>query len=294
MSFETKKVSDSKIKIDKNVAVNIPAKGSDWIKEPYANIFLLAKKKSGKTTVIKNMLEHFAGKNTKFIFIVSTIDKDRTWTNIVNYWKKKSHDVLTYNDILDDGENVLDEFTKSQNSNEEQIGSGTHTVQQITKTQIPIIDRNNGVRRFQTIIEQKQVGGSVEEKKPKTKVLYPEYIIVLDDLGARMRDGSLTQLLKTNRHYKTKVIMSAQNITDLQPAAIGQLDYTLVFGRVPDDKIERLREQLDLGISEEKFLNLYKDATSQPYQFLYIERMDGVDNYRKGFNEQYNIDDGYR
>jgi hypothetical protein len=109
-------------------------------------------------------------------------------------------------------------------------------------------------------------------------------------MGATMRDKWLTQLLKTNRHYKCKVIMSGQNLNDLDAPARKQLDYCLIFGRLPSEKIEQLKKDLDLTITEQQLEELYKNATSEPFQFLYIGRSPGHDTYRKGFTEQYQID----
>ena len=205
MSFQTKKVSNSKITVEKNEVIDIPAKGSDWISEPYANIFLLAKKKSGKTTVIRNMLNHFAGKNTKFVFIVSTINKDKTWIDIVKYWQDKGNDMLTYDDIYDGDNNVISEFIKNEKEST-QKPEDTKTV--ITETKI-LSQSGNGVRRYKIIEKEIPIENKTANKSQK--LIYPEYIFVLDDLGSRMRDKAVTQFLKTNRHYKTKVILSARS-----------------------------------------------------------------------------------
>ena len=93
--FKTTKVSKNNIKVVEVEKDTKPIKGEDWFPTKFPNVFVLAKKNSGKTTVISNMLEHCAGKNTKFIFIVSTIEKDPTWIKITNKWEKK-HDVLKY------------------------------------------------------------------------------------------------------------------------------------------------------------------------------------------------------
>jgi hypothetical protein len=133
--FKTKKVSDTKIKVVKNPDNELTAKGADWFPIVYSNIFLLGKKFSGKTVVIENILQKTAGKNTKFIFIVSTINKDPSYKRILKYLEKKGHDVITYDDIYDydsDGKkiNVIEEFIVEQKAKGEeeeeniQIGEG--------------------------------------------------------------------------------------------------------------------------------------------------------------------------
>ena len=297
--LKTKTVSDKKIKVIKNPDNEMLAKGADWFPIVYSNIFELAKKFSGKTTICENILQHCAGKNTKFIFIVSTINKDPTWKRIVRYWENKGNDVLTYDDIYTEDEdgyrtNVIQEFINEQKSiidDDSQIGSGVvkQQAQYIIPQQAQYIRYSPAIVQIGAGEKEAKVEKPLEyiEKKKNIKVIYPEYIIVIDDMGSAMRDKSITQLLKTNRHYKTKVILSGQNLNDLEPAAIRQLDYCLVFGRIPVDKLIKLREDLNLTLPEDKFLDIYKDATAKPYQFLYIGRSPNGDIFRKSFNEEY-------
>ena len=53
-----------------------------------------------------------------------------------------------------------------------------------------------------------------EEGKPrkprKSKHQAPEYMIIFDDLKSKLKSRSLLDLLKKNRHYKTKLIISSQ------------------------------------------------------------------------------------
>lgn len=52
--------------------------GYDYFTEPFSNVFLLAKKNSGKTTVIYHLLENILSEELeqKVYFFVSTIHKD--------------------------------------------------------------------------------------------------------------------------------------------------------------------------------------------------------------------------
>ena len=283
MEFKTQRVSNKTVTVTNEQKKDLKIKGADWFAEPYSNIFLLAKKKSGKTTVIENILKHCSGRNTKFIFIVSTIHKDSTWRRIVDYWEDKGNDVLTYDDLTTDGVNVIQEFMDQQKGDIQQ-GSGPIIK---NKTSIQDIKRVNGKLIITKSTQPVIVGRGEEElKESKPKLLYPEYFIVLDDLGNSMRDKAINQLLKTNRHYKAKVILSAQNLNDLMPEAIRNLDYVLCFGRIPDEKMEKLRQDLLLDVDEQTFHNMYKDATDKPHSFFYIGRS-GEDEFRKNFNDKY-------
>jgi hypothetical protein len=171
---------------------------------------------------------------------------------------------------------------------------------QLPKTRFPMASAFSNLRSDPSKV--RQIGGlahstipaqlpalatPVHENKPKRKIIYPDYIIVCDDLGDSMRNKALTQLLKTNRHYRTMVILSSQDLNDLLPAARKQLDYVLVFGRQSQAKMKDLYDNLKLDIDFQDFLELYSDATSKQYSFFYINRAGKEDEFRKGFTEKY-------
>lgn len=115
----------------------------------------------------------------------------------------------------------------------------------------------------------------------------PDVIFVFDDLGSDLRHPSINQLLKTNRHEKAKVILSSQYITDLQPQAIKQLDFCLLFKSFSEEKLRKMHELLDLGINFDHFTQMYKFATEIPYSFLYIDVRN--EKFRKNFNTALSI-----
>ena len=55
----------------------------------YSNTFICAKKNSGKTTTIFNILKKCADKDTILDLFVSTIEMDRSWIQIINYFQNK-------------------------------------------------------------------------------------------------------------------------------------------------------------------------------------------------------------
>src|SRR5205823_3520629 len=94
-------------------------------------------------------------------------------------------------------------------------------------------------------------------------------------------------LLKTNRHYKCKVILSSQYVNDLMPESLKQIDYFLLFGGHSIDKLEKIYKDADLPINFELFLKLYENATSAKYNFLYIDVRDV--SFRKNFSHIYTL-----
>lgn len=291
--FRTHKVSDATVKHRDAVKIDKPVKGSDWFPEPYANIFLLAKKQSGKTTLIENILERTAGKRTQFIFVVSTIHKDPTWKRIVETWEEKGHDVYAYDDLYDGKENVIQDFIDTQKEEGELELEQEENAKKMSgsgvSTRPPPPIKFKITPTIPMVVQNMQDGGKSTPKPRKERSLYPEWCIVLDDLGKGMRDQAVEQLLKTNRHFKSKVILSSQDLHDLTPASIRNLDYVLAFGRVPAEKMEKLRENLLLDIEPSQFAALYEDATRDKFNFLYISRSGGTDRFRKNFNYQYDI-----
>ena len=108
---------------------------------------------------------------------------------------------------------------------------------------------------------------SIERKERKPKKLSPEYVFIFDDLGNDLRHQSITQLFKTSRHYKAKVIVSSQYIHDLSNSCIKNWDYTLILKSFNREKLLVLCEALDLSIDFELLKQLYLDATAQPFNF---------------------------
>lgn len=132
------------------------------------------------------------------------------------------------------------------------------------------------------------ISNNIPDEK-KQKVITPDWIFIIDDCGDEARNKYLQQLMKTNRHYKAMILIASQHLNDLAPASIKQLQYIFLFARFSFDKLNELYKSLQLSIDFEKFVQLYNDATSVPYGFLYIGREPSGDKFRKGFTEQYMI-----
>jgi len=256
------------IELPKILVENIP--GHELFSEPYPNVGIIAKKRSGKTSVLHHILRYCVKKKHKnlrvFIFC-PTAHRDPTYLEIQKLLEKRgsscyitdSLDVHGSTSIVD---SILSEIRSTFISPEDKKGVGA--------TPVPLPKIDFGVPHV--------VGGKkIKKQKPL------EYIFIFDDLGSAMRHASIGNLLKTNRHYHAKVFISTQYITDLQPAALKQLDYFLCFRSFSEDKLEDIHRHLDLSIEFPEFLKLYKYATEKPYSFLYVDVRN--DKFRKNFNE---------
>jgi hypothetical protein len=105
-----KKINDEKVS-----AILLPIidkakiKGSELFLKLYANIFLLTKKKSGKTSTIFKILQKCSNKNTKLIIFSSIVHKNPNWISIVKYFEKKNFHIEIFTSIFDEnsGENLI-------------------------------------------------------------------------------------------------------------------------------------------------------------------------------------------
>ena len=83
------------------------AKGWQIIPECYANIALIAKKKSGKTSVIYQLIKECAGRNTSVLAFVSTLHKDDQWVAIKQYCEDRAIPFVGYTSLKDEGVDQL-------------------------------------------------------------------------------------------------------------------------------------------------------------------------------------------
>jgi len=255
-------------KINKEIVKPIPVKcipnekikGFCLFPEIYCNIFLVARKKSGKTSAIFKILSECAGKQTKIFIFASTIYKDHNLIHIVEFLKKRGNPVETFTSLNNIAQIINTLQGESDNKNE------------IEKPAIKFINAESD---------------DEDEKPKKEKKISPECIFVFDDLGTEIRNPIVNLLLKTNRHYKCKVILSSQYINDLMPEARKQIDYYLLFGGHSSEKLETIFSDADLPIKIDLFEQLYKNATKEKYSFLYIDVRDVI--FRKNFDKIYEL-----
>jgi len=99
-----------------------------------------------------------------------------------------------------------------------------------------------------------------------------------------LKKRNVAGLLKTFRHYKSKVIVSTQWPNDLPPDARKQFDYFLLFKGHSKEKMEELYGDMGINIPFEEMYKIYQKITAKPYQFLYINQH--TCEMRENFNKQ--------
>jgi len=276
MTYEVKKINDVKVKKVKcSVAQDDrPIRGSDLFGEIYANIFLCAKKKSGKTSTIYKIIKECMGKKTKVIAFVSTLHKDATWKSIREYCEGKGNEFIGHTSLKEDGEDLLDTLVKELESEAEKEYDDNNIDERLKQLE----------RKLCPVLCEVDSDDDEPKKKRERKEKYqsPEYLILLDDLSNELKSKSLVSLLKKNRHFKAKIIVSSQYLNDLLPESRKQQDYFLVFKGQSNEKLEEIRRDADVGLEEEELRDVYKFATEKQFSFLYIDTRNNT--FRRNFN----------
>lgn len=237
----------------------------------YPNVGIVAKKNSGKTTVLFNILKESASKRTTIIIFSTTIHNDPSWKSIIKYFEKKSINIITYTSIVDNGVNQLEELVqhlmKVKEDEDNEGGEEEHS----------LIDPCIYIPNCQAKEEEKK------EKKPrKEKLPAPEYIVCLDDISNELHNKSVEFLMKRNRHMRIMPIISTQHLNDLNKASRINLDIILLFGGLPEEKLRVIHSEGDLACEFSEFKQLYDFATKDKYNFFYVNLRNGT--FRKNFN----------
>lgn len=112
MSIRIKKINDVNVRPVRLLTEpdTRPFKGRKLFTDPYSNVFLCAKKKSGKTSVISRIIKESVGKDTTIIVFCSTVEKDQNWIAITDYCDRKGINLKTYTSLKEEKEDLLNLF----------------------------------------------------------------------------------------------------------------------------------------------------------------------------------------
>lgn len=242
--------------------------GWNYLPNPYSNVFLCAKKASGKTNVIYNLIKNVIDKRTKVIIFSGSVDKDNTYKEIIKYCNKKNIDCTTYHSFLENRVNLVDELIRSLRLEEKQEKDKAKKVQEVEHK---LLTEENDPR----------------PPRKKKKKIVPQILLIFDDLGNVLRDQSIATLSKLNRHYKIMNLMSFHANTDILPSTSKQADFIMLFQGYTVEKLEKLHADLLLSVNFDTLLELYRYATREKYHFLYIDVRNN--KYRKNFDIELNF-----
>lgn len=239
--------------------------------QPHHNIFLAAKKKSGKTVTIFNILKACADKYTTIIAFVGTLDSDKNWIGIQEWCLDKDIDFIGYSNF-DQLEAVILMLEKENRERREALENGDDEPEK-PKSLLRLYDD-----------EDDEKGPPKDRRKYQT----PKYIIIADDLGEEMKHNKhWVSLIKKHRHYRAWTISSSQYFNDLSTSARKNMDLILIFKNINLDKLEQIHKDADVEVPFDVFVEAYRKAIAVGYKFLWINTSNG--EMRKGFNVKLKI-----
>jgi hypothetical protein len=249
MSFQLKQVNKTQVEVPKLNTVKKKFQGDDLFDIQYWCMTLLGKRRSGKTSLIYTLLKKFLTKKTIVLFFVPTFHKDKTYEPIRKYLDEKKIVYDAYSAVEEDGVNMIETFME--------VNSGFAEHKQ-----------ENGADKppEQTRIEHHcKFDSDCNKKKRKKKDDPPEYMIIFDDMSGYLRKPSVLKLIKNSRHFRAKIIISTQSISDVHPHVFGQMDYIALFKNFNEDSLDFLYEKIQPGIPLEEFKKLYHYVVNQKF-----------------------------
>jgi hypothetical protein len=259
MDLKVKQINDVKVKPIKTVQVGGKFKGSKLFSEPYGNIAIYGRKKSGKSSCIFKIIQECAGRNTTVILFVSTIKVDPSYKAIKAWLKERGISCISFSSTEGDSrENHLADLISHMQKNEDDSDADD---------------------------DEPHINADDEKSKPSRAPKAPEYLIILDDLSeAELRSKPVYTLLKHNRHFKSKVIISSQDVKDITPKSLKQIQTFILFPNLDEDRLSFVYKKASFPIDEPTFMKMYKQATKDPYNFFYAST-DG--DFRHNFDKQF-------
>lgn len=296
-----------------------PVKGGALFPEVYGQVCLVAKKKSGKSVCIQNIVKECASKTTKIIAFVATLTRDQAWKDLKRWCKKHSIDFEGYTSIFSQGENGrkvnllrtwMDTLQELNEGEDDEPSSEVSEEEEIEVAGDQIIRKRKHKNYFgddspseeeESVSEDELFGERAltkdelklfnaklnEERKIRAPFQSPDYILIFDDLAHELKDPSIVSLHMKNRHFRCMTIQSFQHINCMLPSQLKNMDYFIFFKSLTDDKLQKIKNDGDLSIELPVLKTLYDHATAEPFSFLYIDNRN--DRYRKKFDMEYEI-----
>ena len=134
------------------------------------------------------------------------------------------------------------------------------------------------------------VDGIVERQKSFTvKEEQPEIAVIIDDcLGSIKREAKINHLCSRFRHFNIKLlIISSQNFRSCSPVIRQNATNVIVGSPFPNRKelFKVAEEYGDLFGGPDNWINLYKYATPDRYNFIHMDLQSNPPKMYKNFDE---------
>ena len=269
------------IKLD-HTDVGKPFKHAGMFGSKYPSVFLVAKKNSGKTMLLYNILKNAIDKHTELIIFCSTHTFDETYKSMINYFKKKGVKIRAFHSIYTEVElnrpklgpkylkiNMLRQIMNEikNESEPEEPSELDEEAQEEKVSNDYMTELMFGVRPK----PKKPPNRSKLGPKKKSKFQTPRYCFVFDDISRELKDLSVPAFLKVHRHYKAMSIISSQYPKDLELSGRKQIDDWILFKGHSADKLESIHKDADVEIEFDEFNNIYHHAVKPDYSWLHVD-----------------------
>ena len=262
--------------------VEKPFKHAGMFGSKYPSVFLVAKKNSGKTVLLYNILKNAIDKNTELIIFCSTHTLDKNYKTIINYFRKKGVKIRAFHSIYTEVEYKPDKYRKIN-----MLRQIMKEIKQESEPEEPNVPEDEeaaeekasndymtelmfGVRpKPPTPPNRSKLGP--KPKKEKSKFQTPSYCFVFDDISTELKDLSMPAFLKVHRHYQAMSIISSQYPLDLESSGRKQIDDWILFKGHSKDKLESIHKDSDVEIEFDEFNNIYHHAVKPNYSWLHVD-----------------------
>lgn len=255
--------------------------GGEIAPVPYCNVIMVAETGSGKTTVLKDLLDKCVG-NALIVAFVPTIDSDPTWLHIRDMLEGRGNQFIGFDSL----EGFIDE-----NEGEKEDTSFSDDVVVVSQsTEKDKTKKAKTVNRLKELKESLLKYPMLDDPKYGGKI-HPRVIVIMDDMAQYLKHPSVIDFMKIGRHCKAKFIISTQGIHDVPPEALRQIRQWFLFPGFPKEKIEKIRKDTGIALELDAFHKLYQHATREPRSFLLINKNGNDFDYWSTFRHRYEISD---
>jgi hypothetical protein len=208
-----------------------------------------------------------------------THDIDPTWILIKEWLTDKGVEFEAHKSIYDnDRSDIVARIIKEKQEPDENSEDDEPDFPEVQPIFMSDYEEAKWIEKQEKLAEKRR-----KKKSGKSKI-YNKNLFCFDDISSELKSPSVIRLLKEQRHYKSKTIISSQNFKDCPPAARGQFMYMLIFKGIRDDVLELIHKETYINIDLEPFLKIYKYATEKPFSFLYVDLRQM--KFRKNFDEE--------
>lgn len=232
---------------------------------------------------------------------------DRCWLITPTYKSNKSiWDIadIDSEDVYEPDINCIKTIISLVEAEREEWDLFLHKKEQYKKYTKDFKDRQVSMIKAEELLRYYDYGfldGQVPEWKYKNEVP-PRLAVVIDDaLGTDLyakRTAGLTNFCIKHRHIGDglgiSVFMLVQSYCALGgvPRPVRENTTHLMLFKINDEgQIKKVKEECDLPISDEKWIEITNDAHSKPFNFLFIDFSPrcNTKRFRSGFDEYYVI-----